>query len=346
MRTLFWCGCALAVTAASLVYLATDHAYRYPESVVGRCTLFVYHASTDYNPVIRVSQAVSRCAYEAAREARSIVNGKGTQACCAPTPCPSPCPESCDNPPASEDRPVDIIDLANYQIPLPPEADPACNEDRVPNVFPLPVDQNNPNGMSGSIGSSCEPIGSGYQTGFVPSVPGSGVPCSAVKPVGQEPGVQDTSIEEKKDDAPSKAEDSELQDWLKQYEEAAIDAGIGPKDEQVKPEASPEESEAINEGEPPTCQEDVNYHHQYPTCPYMGGCPKSGYCPVQTEPTPVTPKKTRKHKVKQKEPVQPVKPAVPEAESGSEEQEPPTGVDTMEYRKSDARKGEFNKIPF
>jgi hypothetical protein len=40
------------------------------------------------------------------------------------------------------------------------------------------------------------------------------------------------------------------------------------------------------EEEVPNCQEDPVYHHQYPSCPYMGGgCPSPGHCPA---PAPAT----------------------------------------------------------
>jgi hypothetical protein len=120
-----------------------------------------------------------------------------------------------------------------------------------------------------------------------------------------------------------------------------------PKSEATKPQGDHEESEAINEGEPPTCQEDPSSYHQYPGCPYMGGCPSSDHCPVQLDPMPVTPKKSKKHKAKKAEPTsEPVKPVVPDVKSDSEEQEPQTDVDTMEFRKSDAQKGEFKPGPF
>jgi len=47
------------------------------------------------------------------------------------------------------------------------------------------------------------------------------------------------------------------------------------KQEQEGAKPAAEESDSVDQGEPADCQEDRDYHHRYPGCPYMGGCPGS-----------------------------------------------------------------------
>jgi len=122
-----------------------------------------------------------------------------------------------------------------------------------------------------------------------------------------------------------------------------------------------EESEALP-GTPPDCREDPHHDQQYPGCPYMGGCPGVHYLPPAAPADSDSPPKTKKKKktadaqpdmvedtairrMKYEEfalPAgeRPVRadhfdwlPAVPK-------------VDTMEFRRSDAKPGEFDEKPF
>ena len=92
-------------------------------------------------------------------------------------------------------------------------------------------------------------------------------------------------------------------------------------------------------------QEDPNYHHQYPSCPYTGQCPYTGHCPypyhynvpsvpyTETAPTPseiAKPKKPVKTK-----PTKPAKPAKPVEKIDPMLDLETFGVDTMECRPSD-----------
>jgi hypothetical protein len=122
-----------------------------------------------------------------------------------------------------------------------------------------------------------------------------------------------------------------------------------------------EESEALP-GTPPDCREDPHHDQQYPGCPYMGGCPGSMHCPppapADSESQPKTKKKKKTAKalpdvvedtairrMKYEEFAMPAAerpmrpdhfdwvPAIPK-------------VDTMEFRPSDAKPGEFDPKPF
>jgi hypothetical protein len=129
-----------------------------------------------------------------------------------------------------------------------------------------------------------------------------------------------------------------------------------------------EQSEKINEGVPPDCQEDPAYYHQYPGCPYSGGCPYGG-CPPgrcltppsKPEPKMDTPKADDKlYEIKfieghlgGDEPQAAPPSRAPEHKpssvlpnGGSEDVPAHPEVDTTEFRpREDAKKGEFDPAP-
>jgi hypothetical protein len=79
--------------------------------------------------------------------------------------------------------------------------------------------------------------------------------------------------------------------------------------------------------EEPACQEDPHRHEHYPVCPYSG----RSYCPTVPARTPPAP---------QEEPSE----TYPKNQADPESPAQP-GVDTMEYRPSDAKEGEFESKP-
>lgn len=87
-------------------------------------------------------------------------------------------------------------------------------------------------------------------------------------------------------------------------------------------EGTPEESESMPEGKPTDCRVCPDYPHEYPGCPVQHGKTKASGESEESEPMP-------KH--------------FPE-EFDSLPEEPK--VDTMEFRKTDAKKGEFAPKPF
>lgn len=128
---------------------------------------------------------------------------------------------------------------------------------------------------------------------------------------------------------------------------------------------SGEESEMVP-GMPPDCREDPHHDHQYPACPYMGGCPGMHHVPPPSIAEPKVKVKKKKtaskpetvedpgvHQTKFEEIAEPhmsreIKPSRRYApawkERGSYPEEPE--VDTMEFRPSDAKKGEFDPKPW
>ncbi len=110
-------------------------------------------------------------------------------------------------------------------------------------------------------------------------------------------------------------------------------------------EGTQEDSEAMDENRTPIPQMDPHHGHEYPGCPYTGGCPRSS-CPparlpetkpAETKPMPEPSAEEQESTIERK-----ARDYVP-----SEDDDAPhhSQVDTMEFRKSDAKKGEFKNKP-
>jgi hypothetical protein len=97
---------------------------------------------------------------------------------------------------------------------------------------------------------------------------------------------------------------------------------------QVGKETGGEQSSLTAPGQPPSLREDPEAPYQYPECPHLGGCPR---CTPAPQPTPK--KQSGNHSAAPKRNGNDECPAHPE-------------VDTTEFRPSDARHGEFDRIPF
>jgi hypothetical protein len=115
--------------------------------------------------------------------------------------------------------------------------------------------------------------------------------------------------------------------------------------------ADPQQAEEVKSGHPPACREDCKGTDHYPACPHLGSCcPFSGKCAPQggaeecaepellPPPHPASPAhkdspKSTSWKTSPSSCPSPClkSPAVP-------------GVDTLEFRPSDAKKGEFDPI--
>jgi hypothetical protein len=167
------------------------------------------------------------------------------------------------------------------------------------------------------------------------------------------PKIEDTT--EEPQTMPYVEEDTEHQDdlgfpfsaflfWLKKEAAKSVPPKAG---SELVPEATSPEPEAPTEAPtPPNCQEDPNYHHQYPGCPYTGGCPYHGghgYPTMKDFAPPKIEKEKKKTKKKKKEiKATPTSMLKKMSESLLEDlKNTPSprrcGVDTMECRPSDAR---------
>src|SRR5205823_5211899 len=107
--------------------------------------------------------------------------------------------------------------------------------------------------------------------------------------------------------------------------------------EPVTPEPMPMEDPLQEPSPDGKCQEDQNYHHQYPSCPYTGRCYPD---PIPSPAVPDVPqeKKDEEKSVPEKDKASemPPSPKGPGAEEQDEESVMEFHLDTMEFRPSDA----------
>jgi hypothetical protein len=104
-----------------------------------------------------------------------------------------------------------------------------------------------------------------------------------------------------------------------------------------------EESEAGAPIHGADCREDPAYPYQYPGCPYVGPSATPGvYHRLPAMPRELPPPEVYRSSHK------PSAPATPPAKKSANDAECPAHpeVDTMEFRRSDAKEGEFDRIPF
>jgi hypothetical protein len=117
---------------------------------------------------------------------------------------------------------------------------------------------------------------------------------------------------------------------------------------------------AVEESEPPPAtapdaQEDPNYDQQYPGCPDSGSCPHShcphaGQCPAHEESTPSAGEEQNIPPMPESDPdvylQHKPKYYAPGRGSSGDYCPPPSKLDTMEFRRSDARPEYFDRFPF
>jgi hypothetical protein len=338
MRMLFWSGCALAVTTATVVYLAADYACDHPESSVGRGVIQACRLVTEYNP------------YLAAARVGATARAPEAQPCA-----PCACEES-----STGDGPHEIIDLTGLGFGC--EA-VRVNETQTGHLL-FGVGVNSDAGLTGNIilneGNYLVDHAAGCPDEVCPhAIVGvqpfqcavQGDDCQAAPEQLGMPRCVGTVIINMEEEARE-----EFQEYLEQIlnaaNEQAADVPEGPQPVPYYPEESPsEEAESIDPGEPPTCEEVPDYHHQHPECPYMNGsCPRGYYDYPHSYLVPQVekPKKVKKTKV-QKIDSQVFR--VPsnliieceELESGSATTQ---GVDTMECRPSDLEESEVAYPPY
>jgi len=319
-------GVVAAAAAAVFFYLAAGYALHHPESLLTQCVVTTFHLGTDHNPFFKVGQSVGRTAYRVAQAevlSADMTSEEEEQLWCVPE---EPLPVQEEQPKASslvssEQRDFIIHTIqeqlaavrvpmdshtSSRLLPMPRFAEPEL-------CAPPPLDQDD------------------FPT-FMPR-------CS---------DEDDSSSLANKTKSSS---DPLFQFWLGLFESVAReDEDMNGAEPQ---EVSQETSHYFHDEEPPQCLEDPAYQHQYPGCPYTEKCPQS---------TPST--KTdavRSMKPKNKKPAdEDLKPQsrminpqnydlparlrqlLPGDSTEAEEQPSHPEVDTMEFRPSDARPGEFD----
>jgi hypothetical protein len=325
MRTLFWCCCAIVVTVASFVYLAADYAREYPNSVVGRCVLLACRVGCEYSPAALIARAVNHhgCPCQpATAETANDVND-----------CPCVVNGSAEEQAPADQEPCQIIDLSGMKIfgdileceeknvetgditrellPPPAACDPRCSGET---PVMVPPDRIHENGEEDATDPSCENKSTAPET----------MPTA-------------------KDDAEKDevGTDPFYELWIGLFKGVIAETTDEPPMATDSTTGSAEEAEAIHDGVAPNMKEDSSCHEQYPGCPAMGGCS----APVT--PPDATPRKHKK-KVKAVPPMthQETAPATTTEPEVDEECPTHSDLDTTEFRKTDAKRGEFSPHPF
>lgn len=367
MRKVLWCCAALAIAVAGLCHGMAVYASRHPESQVGRCVIGAYGWWVSHDPVYK---AASRTA----RQVRGIVvsvtssstgaTGAGAAAAAETDAVPEAAPGVAQE---AEEAPCPRCLPGRIRI----NEEEEVRSTGVGTPFPIlpPGEQ------------ECEPAGP-----FEPPCGNALRDLSCIPQVWQVQAVEELddvppfmppAIDEDMPTVMPHAIDAveESEAWWQSWWRGVIES----IKDKVEPGVVPEESEPAK---PPECKEDPNYPYHYPGCPYTGACPYTGRCytpPAYTEPVkPIPPacdpdnlgkrldgeepmKKTKKRKKKDAEPLPPphgeeessltpgaafLREVMKSLSRPADQGAAARGVDTMEFRRSDARPHDFEPMPY
>lgn len=340
MQRLFWCGTVVIVWVAAGAYMAACYVERHPETLLSRCAIFAYRLGTDHNPVVQVG-------YRVAERAHHKMYNQVTEFIHAPDPtCPS-----------SSNQPFDFMNTANYQ-----QGQEGLN---IIQTQPLhEVQAVTPGTMTSSFEYQAAPMPSYSPT---PGYYAEGQASIMIEPGSVEesedlPKTMPPCDETKTDTAPDTmpyceedagdVESNQLYQYWKDLFEKDVEEKLkmdGIKDDKIEKNEGKEEESEPAQAESQMQDQDYHHHHDMNHCPGTVVCPYTGRSyPVDPEPTtpPTTaPKKEKKDKSgNPKQTRSSRKVPIPD-DCGDEDCPVHPEVDTMEFRKSDAHKGEFNPKP-
>jgi hypothetical protein len=267
MRKLIWAGCALVVAGAAVVYYAAHYAAHHPDSVVGRCATAASEVGLRCNPFAVVGQLVQR--------QHPVGHGEEPFACPAD---PEACGQVMVHKPGHQDEGAEGEEMIE-PIQVGPRTEVVLDEEEQQPFERVGIDFENPATL---------PV---LTEGFTPA------------------GTTEFRCPEESEEVPPMAEveattnpcESLLHfcaDWVREIVEAAeasaTEEAVKACKETIEPMTAATEEEEATESKVddpvPSCQEDRDYHRQYPSCPYMGGCryPCSGStchpCPMPETP--------------------------------------------------------------
>jgi hypothetical protein len=291
MRKLFWWSAGCVVAGVVAVSLAAHHISHYPDSWLGKCFIPAAREPARHQAGTAMAAAVESAVARLTQPGDQAmeINGK-----LRAQPMPEECAEAAPGPQFVE---------ANEPIQVGGPGSPAGFNDSVPAEAgtPAAVVPGCPVPMPGGQ-EECEPAGP-----FMPPCP----VCEPEDKLYMPPCPEDE--DGKQMHLPYVGEGGDMKEefelptsvwfhWLLQKETPPKETKdrseqLVPVTPGVAPE-TPEESEPAVPMNPPRCEEDPHYHHQYPGCPYMGGCPFGGPCTPEMKPQEApTLKKDKKKKV-------------------------------------------------
>jgi len=373
MRKVFWCCTAAAAAFAGVFHWAAGYTSRHPDSLVGRCMITAYTLGITYNPIYRVTTAVvNKVAGSTAQTAASVDTAVVDEDVTQEMEFVEPQGEVIEAVPMrlpgqiiihEDEEPCGILPLLDVPVPVPPanavDYQVQVQEARTGSVlFGTTVNSD----AGGGVKVYTVPVIDNVQEYAVPVI--DNVP--AYMPPAQDDEV--TGPMTYAEDAQEVKTDQSLFEWLWSLFQAQTgydSNGIGDRlDGNV--EGSTEESGADQPGKLPNLQQDPNYHHHYPGCPYTGHCPYTGrYAnpvmqPAQTptieeirkikkKPEPIPMPQTEESSIDDTLPLKMKslkswwrKLTCPDADECPKHPE----VDTTEFRRSDAKPYDFAPIPF
>jgi hypothetical protein len=346
MRSLFWGGCAAMLALAAGVWYTADHTAQYPDSLPAHCARCVCRLGMDCSP-LGLSWHIIEMTREVMYDTETLSESPA-----------DPAPES------KPAEPMEVIDLSQIDVQheAPAWGDegaevcvaPDLHEDgaEVVVVPPVAIEECEP-------GQKPPVVEDGDLPDTMPPCDDEDEPKKAPEHKvdteellqfirfiqesekgtaheGEEPKGDEQPAEEHFGDPKPADKEDEPRVIINAEEEKVIETGV-----QVVPPAG---TEPMPEGKPSDCQMDPDYHRECPECPYTG---RSSHCPAPC--VPEEPKgKPVMHESK--------KVCIPDIcgeetapgnmpEQVDEETPRHPDVDTMEFRKEDAKKGEFKKKP-
>jgi hypothetical protein len=308
MRKAFWCGAVGLVAGVGAVYLAAAYAERHPESWFGRCvTKPVLRRQTVAQRQGSLMAALSQAVVAAYQKTTAEMNAY--QACKVhPQAMVEECPEnpSVYAPAVEATEPIQVTDTAPepYSPPQTPCASPMPEEQM---VMPVCPEEKNPSCPMPYAEDGMQPNDDYF-------------PFSTWFSWLQ--------------DRPHKKGSQEESEMVPQAEPM-----VPATDPTYPAYPFPPGVDPVSPPGLPNCQESPYHQHQYPGCPYMGGCPYGG---GRCSPPPVqepTPPKALKKKKKKKLKLTPAS-LIRKLKKGIDAEEIKKGeavprLDTMECRPSD-----------
>jgi hypothetical protein len=321
MRKLIWCCSAATVLAAGSFLSLAYYAYCCPDSLPGRTMRIIAEVSAVMQPLSGLTSLAVRSSHANAQPTPGSI-----EECVPEEPQPIAPEQKVEEIRAQKEDEFlahwkdDELDAAPIVI---GEDDPMPREVVIPNAGVMPIEQEQEMPANGS------PI-------FMPYCQDDEPDVAPIMP-SADYGVWDDAAKQSAASG-EEAEQSVFEEWMKVFKEGKEDKS--PAVEELPP---PTEDEPQAE---PKCQEDPHRGEHSSgcsrvTCPYTGKSypPCSSYMPY-----PPTTKKGAEES--SEEPAPPSKKPHPKKGCKSKEQCPRTqGVDTMEYRKSDAGLNEYGPGP-
>lgn len=317
MRKLLWCCSAAALLTAGGFLSLTYYACRHPDSMLGRGMFAIAEASISMQPMSGLVSLVARTNPPNAPEQEA---GGLAEECVPEDPRPIALEEEkIPNALVKPIEPKEEIEFAEIRV---PEEDVPPGE-RVVQAVPATIDME---GVQELPASLCPIVMPSCQEGEEQSMTPPRMPYAdeeVEKPI---------HSAKKPDQSHEESETGVFEAWKK-----ALESG---EEKSFTVEVLPAPTEEDEPQDEPKCEEDIHRHEQYPGCPRVT-CPYTG----KSYPMNVPSKNAGKEESSE-EPMEHLqKPQSHKGVKSDDDAPHAAGVDTMEFRKSDAGLNEYGPGP-